>query len=197
MLKRFTPGNPSIGVMSDSPSCTNSGQIKSSTRSVVSATIARSHGGSGLGLAISQTLAGMLALSGVAAESMVRDVGWTMMDIGKRIERGLGLTALLRATLTTARGAETDRTVTESAPVVIVALSPMALCVARCASAARAKRPTDYATRRRSAATAILPAVSAAVAIVIENALPAESVASHVDGVAATGPDAALRPVLE
>ena len=37
----------------------------------------------------SQTLAGMLALSGVAAESMVQDVGWTMMDIGKRIERGL------------------------------------------------------------------------------------------------------------
>ena len=37
------------------------------------------------------TLAGMLALSGVAAESMVHDVGWTMMDIGKRIERGLGI----------------------------------------------------------------------------------------------------------
>ena len=71
-----------------------------------------------LATAHSQTLAGMLALSGVAAESMVRDVGWTMMDIGKRIERGLGLTALLRATLTTARGAETDRTVTESALVV-------------------------------------------------------------------------------
>ena len=49
------------------------------------------------------TLAGMLALSGVAAESMVQDVGWTMMDIGKRIERGLGLTALLRATLTKVR----------------------------------------------------------------------------------------------
>jgi len=71
-----------------------------------------------LATAHSQTLAGMLALSGVAAESMVRDVGWTMMDIGKRIERGLGLTALLRATLATARGVETDRTVTESALVV-------------------------------------------------------------------------------
>ena len=43
-----------------------------------------------LASAHSQTLAGMLALSGVAAESMVQDVGWTMMDIGKRIERGLG-----------------------------------------------------------------------------------------------------------
>jgi uncharacterized circularly permuted ATP-grasp superfamily protein/uncharacterized alpha-E superfamily protein len=60
------------------------------------------------------TLAGMLALSGVAAESMVQDVGWTMMDIGKRIERGLGLTALLRATMTTTRSAGAEQTITES-----------------------------------------------------------------------------------
>ena len=63
------------------------------------------------------TLAGMLALSGVAAESMVHDVGWTMMDIGKRIERGLGLTALLLATLTTVRSAGAEQTITESALV--------------------------------------------------------------------------------
>ena len=63
------------------------------------------------------TLAGMLALSGVAAESMVHDVGWTMMDIGKRIERGLGLTALLRATLTTVRSVGAEQTITEAALV--------------------------------------------------------------------------------
>ncbi|MFY9918771.1 MAG: alpha-E domain-containing protein, partial [Mycobacterium sp.] len=61
-----------------------------------------------------QTLAGMLALSGLAAESMVQDVGWTMMDIGKRIERGLALTALLSATLTTVRDPGAEETVTES-----------------------------------------------------------------------------------
>ena len=61
-----------------------------------------------------QTLAGMLTLSGVAGESMVRDVGWTMMDIGKRIERGLWLTALLRETLTTVRVAAAEQTVIES-----------------------------------------------------------------------------------
>jgi uncharacterized circularly permuted ATP-grasp superfamily protein/uncharacterized alpha-E superfamily protein len=61
-----------------------------------------------------QTLTGMLTLSGVANESMVRDVGWTMMDIGKRIERGLWLTALLGATLTVARGAAAEQTVIES-----------------------------------------------------------------------------------
>jgi len=60
------------------------------------------------------TLAGMLALSGVVGESMVHDVGWTMMDIGKRIERGLALTALLRATLTTARLPDAEQTITES-----------------------------------------------------------------------------------
>ncbi|CDO88201.1 hypothetical protein AWC29_01350 [Mycobacterium triplex] len=61
-----------------------------------------------------RTLAGMLTLSGVASESMVRDVGWTMMDIGKRIERGLWLTALLGETLTTVRGAAAEQTVIES-----------------------------------------------------------------------------------
>jgi len=67
-----------------------------------------------LAAAHSQTLAGMLALSGVAAESMVHDVGWTMMDIGKRIERSAWLTALLNATLTTVRNSGAEQTITES-----------------------------------------------------------------------------------
>jgi uncharacterized alpha-E superfamily protein len=71
-----------------------------------------------LATAHSQTLAGMLALSGVAAESMVRDAGWAMMDIGKRIERALLQTALWHATLSTVRDPETERIVTESALVV-------------------------------------------------------------------------------
>lgn len=67
-----------------------------------------------LASAHSQTLAGMLTLAGIAGESMVRDVGWTMMDIGKRIERGLWLTALLGATMTTVRGAAAEQAVIES-----------------------------------------------------------------------------------
>jgi len=78
----------------------------------------RAEGNAFLGSTNNLTLAGMLALSGVAAESMVRDVGWTMMDIGKRIERGLTLTALLRATLTTVRSVGAERTITESTLVV-------------------------------------------------------------------------------
>jgi uncharacterized circularly permuted ATP-grasp superfamily protein/uncharacterized alpha-E superfamily protein len=73
-----------------------------------------SEGEAYLAEAHSQTLAGMLALSGVAAESMVQDVGWMVMDIGKRIERGIWLTALLRATLTTVRNPAAEQTVTES-----------------------------------------------------------------------------------
>ncbi|OBF94987.1 hypothetical protein A5773_00810 [Mycobacterium sp. 852014-52450_SCH5900713] len=61
-----------------------------------------------------QTLSGMLTLSGVAGESMVRDVGWTMMDIGKRIERGLWLTALLRANLTAVRAPAAEQTIIEA-----------------------------------------------------------------------------------
>ena len=71
----------------------------------------------GLGRAQRQTLAGMLALSGVINESMVHDAGWTMMDVGKRIERGLSLAALLRATLSVVRDPEAERTITESALV--------------------------------------------------------------------------------
>jgi len=67
-----------------------------------------------LASAHARTLAGMLTLSGVASESMVRDVGWTMMDIGKRIERGLWLTALLGATLIAVRSAAAEQTVIES-----------------------------------------------------------------------------------
>lgn len=67
-----------------------------------------------LASAHSQTLAGMLTLAGIAGESMVRDVGWTMMDIGKRIERGLWLTALLGATMTAVRGAAAEQAVIEA-----------------------------------------------------------------------------------
>lgn len=61
-----------------------------------------------------QTLGAMLALSGLTAESMLHDAGWTMMDVGKRIERGLALVTLLGATLTTRRGSEAEQTITES-----------------------------------------------------------------------------------
>ncbi|MFD0454501.1 alpha-E domain-containing protein [Rhodococcus aetherivorans] len=70
--------------------------------------------GSLLGATQSAVLAGMLALSGLGAESMVRDLGWHVMDLGKRIERALSLTTLLATTLTVARDAATDRALMET-----------------------------------------------------------------------------------
>jgi len=44
-------------------------------------------------------LEGLLALAGLGAESMVRDVGWYFMDAGRRLERALQVAALLRHVL--------------------------------------------------------------------------------------------------
>lgn len=62
----------------------------------------------------SLTLAALLSLSGIGAESLVRDTGWYVMDIGKRVERGLALTSLLNAALAQAKSAEVERVVAES-----------------------------------------------------------------------------------
>ncbi|WP_433761929.1 circularly permuted type 2 ATP-grasp protein [Nocardia sp. CA-135398] len=62
----------------------------------------------------SLSLAALLSLSGIGAESLVRDTGWYVMDIGKRIERGLSLTALLGAALTNAYPPEAERVVIET-----------------------------------------------------------------------------------
>jgi uncharacterized alpha-E superfamily protein len=59
-------------------------------------------------------LSGMLALSGLASENMVRDPGWRLMDLGRRLERGQQLAALLRATLATAHPADVETIVIES-----------------------------------------------------------------------------------
>ena len=59
-------------------------------------------------------LSGMLALSGLASENMVRDPGWRLMDIGRRLERGQQLAALLRATLIQAHPADVESIVIES-----------------------------------------------------------------------------------
>ena len=63
---------------------------------------------------LSRVLEGLLAFSGLAVESMVRDAGWYVMDAGRRIERALQILALLRATLAEPRPAGVDDLVMES-----------------------------------------------------------------------------------
>ncbi len=68
----------------------------------------------GLGRVLDRCLEGLLALAGIGAESMVRDVGWWLMDVGKRIERAQHLVRMLRATVTQRRSAMVDSMVLES-----------------------------------------------------------------------------------
>ncbi|MTD16251.1 hypothetical protein GIS00_20130 [Nakamurella sp. YIM 132087] len=63
-------------------------------------------------------ISGMLALSGLASENMVRDPGWYLMDIGRRVERAQQLSALLQATLTVGHAAEVEATVIDAVLVV-------------------------------------------------------------------------------
>ena len=70
---------------------------------------------------LGRVMQSLLALSGLAGESMVRDPGWRFMDAGRRIERALQLAALLRTTVTEERSTATDSLLIES--VLIVAES--------------------------------------------------------------------------
>ena len=65
-------------------------------------------------LTLGRIMQSLLALSGLGGESMVRDPGWRFMDAGRRIERALQLTALLRATVTVEHSTTTDSLLLES-----------------------------------------------------------------------------------
>ena len=64
--------------------------------------------------ALGSAMQSLLALSGLASESMVRDPGWHFMDAGRRLERSMQLVALLRSTMTSVNGTATDSLVMES-----------------------------------------------------------------------------------
>jgi uncharacterized circularly permuted ATP-grasp superfamily protein/uncharacterized alpha-E superfamily protein len=72
--------------------------------------------GAGMVLASKQAdvLSGMLALSGLISENMIRDPGWYFLDLGRRIERAQQVIALVRATLTRSHSSATDSLVVES-----------------------------------------------------------------------------------
>ncbi|MGQ0842517.1 MAG: circularly permuted type 2 ATP-grasp protein [Sporichthyaceae bacterium] len=63
---------------------------------------------------LARVLEGMLALSGLMSESLVRDVGWRFCEIGRRTERAMHVTALLSSALRAQRSAATDSLVLES-----------------------------------------------------------------------------------
>src|SRR4029079_2804524 len=91
-------------------------------------------------LTLGRIMQNLLALSGLAAESMVRDPGWRFMDAGRRIERGLQLTALLRATVTVERSTATDSLLLES---VLMAAESIITCRRRYRSHAQLETLLD------------------------------------------------------
>ncbi len=59
-------------------------------------------------------LHGLLSLSGLANESMVRDQGWQFMEAGRRIERALHVTVLVGSALNTEHSAPVESLIIES-----------------------------------------------------------------------------------
>jgi uncharacterized alpha-E superfamily protein len=64
--------------------------------------------------ALATTMRGLLAFAGLATESMVRDPGWAFMDAGRRIERAISVSTMLRSTLVTVRNTAAESLVLES-----------------------------------------------------------------------------------
>ncbi|UFU02802.1 circularly permuted type 2 ATP-grasp protein [Ruania suaedae] len=63
---------------------------------------------------LTRTLEALLAVAGIGAEGMVRDVGWSLMDIGRRLERAQHLVQVLAATATSRHDRAVDSMVLES-----------------------------------------------------------------------------------
>ena len=68
----------------------------------------------GLRPTLDRVLESLLAISGVAAEGLTRDVGWHLLDAGRRIERAQRLVAMLAATLVVRRPADVEDLLLES-----------------------------------------------------------------------------------
>jgi uncharacterized circularly permuted ATP-grasp superfamily protein/uncharacterized alpha-E superfamily protein len=65
----------------------------------------------------------LVAFSGLTAESMTREFGWLVLDIGRRLERGLGLIALLRATLVPSLDEPVQRQMMETVLIICDSLN--------------------------------------------------------------------------
>jgi len=63
---------------------------------------------------LDRLLEALLAVAGIESEGMVRDVGWHLMDAGRRLERALYVVESLDATLVSTRAEEVDAYVLES-----------------------------------------------------------------------------------
>lgn len=63
---------------------------------------------------LDRMLEALLAVAGIEGEGLVRDVGWHLLDAGRRLERAQALVATLSATVTTPAPADVEALVLES-----------------------------------------------------------------------------------
>ncbi|WP_317451359.1 circularly permuted type 2 ATP-grasp protein [Gordonia jinghuaiqii] len=70
--------------------------------------------GPDLARAHEEVLHGVLALTGLQAESMVHDAGWMFMDLGRRIERAITLADLTQVMFADARDIDVEQALLES-----------------------------------------------------------------------------------
>ncbi|WP_028045632.1 circularly permuted type 2 ATP-grasp protein [Cellulomonas sp. URHE0023] len=68
----------------------------------------------GLRTVLDRVLEGLLAVAGIAAEGLVRDVGWDFLEAGRRIERAQNLIESLLASVVQRRASDVDGLVLES-----------------------------------------------------------------------------------
>lgn len=68
--------------------------------------------------ALTDIIDGCLTLSGAVTDSMPRNIGWDLTETGRRIERTLGLLALLRASLGRRRPGASEARITQAVAVI-------------------------------------------------------------------------------
>lgn len=90
-----------------------------------------------VGPVASRLIDGLLSIAGILAESMERDVGWRLLEAGRRLERAQHLVDLLAATVTQQRDPGVDSLVLES-----VLLSTESLITYQRRNQSRANVPT-------------------------------------------------------
>ncbi len=72
---------------------------------------------------LDQLIMQLVAFSGLTSESMTREAGWVLHDIGRRLERALGLISLVRATLVPCMEESIQRQLMETVLVICDSLN--------------------------------------------------------------------------
>jgi uncharacterized alpha-E superfamily protein len=90
----------------------------------------------------------LVAFSGLGAESMTRESGWMLLDIGRRLERALGLISLLRATLVPVMDDALQRQLMETVLIICDSLNTFRRRPRRARRTPRRRPPRRFGDRQ-------------------------------------------------